>query len=114
MNYKKYFILFAVALMAVACQDEKPQDPKSNAKPGDEVQFGGALEDNSVSRTIYDWENATSSAFPILWLADDQVIVASPQAMAGRNTGIYGVPTTAANKNYAGQLVKKSPIGVQW
>ncbi|MCF0187556.1 MAG: hypothetical protein HUJ98_13850, partial [Bacteroidaceae bacterium] len=117
MNIKKYFLLASVGLMAVACQDKIGNEPKPSGKEGDEVVFGATLDESPESRTIYGDE--TSSGFPIKWLGDDQMIVASPQGCVGRNMADYGVdptvlPNPTSQSAYAGTLVKKGDTGVQW
>ncbi|MCF0159385.1 MAG: hypothetical protein HUJ99_01220 [Bacteroidaceae bacterium] len=113
MNLNKFFLLSSVALMAVACQDKKEAE-FTPANPGDEVDFGAALEDNGVSRTIYGPENPDEHYFPINWYLGDQVFVASPDCNPGRSTGTYQVPNEAHNQNYAGSLNKVGQTGVQW
>ena len=113
MKLNKFFLLFSVAVMAVACQDKKDADI-TPANPGDEVDFGATLEDNELSRTIYGPENVRDHNFPINWCKGDQVFVASPDCNPGRSTGTYQVPDDAQDRDYAGGLNKVGQTGVQW
>ena len=109
--------------MAVACQDKKDEPkPTPTPTPGEDVCFGGELEENAESRTIYGEEvEGTGGAysFPIkwLWYADDKdndkVFIASPQCRADFNSGTFAVTEEANNKTYAGTFVKQSGA-VQW
>ena len=94
MKIAKIFLLLSVALMAVACQDKKDGEPTPT--PGADVCFGGELEDNAGSRTIYGGEvtgEGGAYSFPILWLNNDEtvdkVFIASPQCREGFNSGTF-------------------------
>lgn len=115
MKTKKYFMISALALLACSCQDEEQGGVQPT--PGQEVQFGAALE-QSESRTIYgDEEN---NAFPINWVNGDAVIVFSPDCATsngGVGSATYKVNVGEENsgkQNYANSLDKTGDIGVRW
>ena len=120
MNIKKYFLLSSVALLAVACQDDKPEVKVPTANPGDDVVFGAQVEENAVSRTIYGDEvgkGTDHDYFDLFWLKDDQMFIASPQCMI--STADYGVNPEAFKEGndtsaYAGKLLRVSEAGIQW
>ena len=79
-----YFLLIILACVNVCCSESELLDTPTQAKPGEEVQFGLSLVNDT--RTIYgsegQYENnegTTVHAFPLYWDDDDEVLVASPQ-----------------------------------
>lgn len=114
MKTKRYFMISALVLLACSCRDEEQGGVQPT--PGQEVQFGAALE-QSESRTIYgDEEN---NAFPINWINGDEVIVFSPDCASNGGVGsaTYKVNVGEANsgkQNYANSLDKTGDIGVRW
>ena len=115
MKTKKYFMISALALLACSCQDEEQGGVQPT--PGQEVQFGAALE-QSESRTIYGDE--VNNAFPINWVNGDEVVVFSPDCAAsngGVGSATYKVNVGEENsgkQNYANSLDKIGDIGVRW
>lgn len=114
MKTKKYFMISALALLACSCQDEEQGGVQPT--PGQEVQFGAALE-QSESRTIYGDE--VNNAFPINWVNGDEVVVFSPDCASNGGVGsaIYKVNVgeeNSGNQNYANSLDKTGDIGVRW
>ena len=119
MNIKKYMLLASVGMMAAACQDKNDYEPKPSGSEGDDVHFGATVSRNADPRTIFGPEDTDNKSFPIYWLKEDQMMVASPQCAAGRNTGTYGVNPDAfeegeTTSTYAGTLIRKGDAGVQW
>ena len=100
---------FAALFLASSCSDVNEPDEIVKANPGDEVVFGAAL---PATKTVYGDE--TSSGFPIYWVNGDNVRVASPQCMSGRNTAVYEVAVDGNTQNYATSLTKTGDTGVQW
>ena len=100
---------FAALFLASSCSDVMEPDEIVKANPGDEVVFGAAL---PATKTVYGDE--TSSGFPIYWVNGDNVRVASPQCMSGRNTAVYEVAVDGNTQNYATSLTKTGDTGVQW
>lgn len=111
MKTKKYFMISALALLACSCQDEERGGVQPT--PGQEVQFGVALEQNA-SRTVYG--DKTGDAFPIYWENGDEVIVSSPECAdeGGVGTANYKVSVDKTTQNYATSLDKTGDIGVRW
>lgn len=114
MKTKKYFMISALALLACSCQDEEQGGVQPT--PGQEVQFGAALE-QSTTRTIYGDE--TNNAFPINWINGDEVVVFSPDCASNGGVGsaTYKVNVGEENsgkQNYANSLDKTGDIGVRW
>lgn len=108
MKTKKYFMISALALLACSCQDEEQGGVQPT--PGQEVQFGAALEQNG-SRTIYG--ESDGNAFPIYWQNGDEVIVCSPECAIKSATYKVNVGDETA-QNYATSLDKTGEIGVRW
>lgn len=112
MKTRKYFMISALVLLACSCRDEEQGGVQPT--PGQEVQFGAALE-QSASRTIYG--DRTDDAFPIYWENGDEVIVSSPECA---DEGGVGSATYKVNvgdntmQNYATSLDKTGEIGVRW
>lgn len=114
MKTKKYFMISALVLLACSCQDEEQGGVQPT--PGQEVQFGAALE-QSESRTIYGDE--MNNAFPINWVNGDEVVVFSPDCASNGGVGsaTYKVNVGEENsgkQNYANSLDKTGDIGVRW
>lgn len=114
MKTKKYFMISALVLLACSCRDEEQGGVQPT--PGQEVQFGAALE-QSESRTIYG--NEDNNAFPINWINGDEVIVFSPDCASNGGVGsaTYKVNVGEENsgkQNYANSLDKIGDIGVRW
>ena len=111
MKTKKYFIMFALALLVCSCQDDEQGSVQPT--PGQDVKFGVSLEQNS-SRTIYGPENA--KGFPIYWVEGDEVIVSSPNCAndGGVGSAIYKVHVDSETQNYASSLEKTEETGVRW
>lgn len=108
----KYLFIVSLAFMAYGCQDN--QDVKPVPTPGEDVQLGGAINRNNLTRTIYGDETIENNqtVFPIYWVKGDRVIVTSPQCDVKQ--GIYQVPEDADNRDYAQVFTKISNAGVQW
>ena len=100
---------FAALFLASSCSDVNEPDEIVKANPGDEVVFGAAL---PATKTVYGDE--TKTGFPIYWVNGDNVRVASPQCMSGRNTAVYEVAVDGTTQNYATSLTKTGDTGVQW
>lgn len=108
MKVRNLFLISSLAFLSCACQDD--QETRPNPTPGEDVQFGGTIDGENLTRTIYG--DKANNAFPIYWLQGDQVIVASPQCAITQGT--YQVPDEANNKDYAGEFTKIGDAGVQW
>lgn len=111
-----YFLLTILACIAVCCSEEELLDTSTQAKPGEEVQFGLSLDNGS--RTVYgpegQYENnegTTVHAFPLYWDDDDEVLVASPQC--SRKEAKYKV-TPESGQRYAKAMTRVEDYGVQW
>ena len=111
MKTNKYFMISVLALLACGCQDED-QAGVVQPTPGEEVQFGVALEQNADTRTIYGTE--TSTGFPIYWVQGDEVIISSPECAEGRKSATYKVSVENEPQNYATSLTKTGEAGLQW
>lgn len=112
MKTKKYFMISALALLACSCQDEEQGSVQPT--PGQDVQFGVALE-QSVSRTVYG--DRDGNAFPIYWENGDEVIVSSPECAdeGGIGSATYKVNVgDNTTQNYATSLDKTGDKGVRW
>lgn len=113
MNMKKIFLMSALALLVYGCQDEN-EGASIQPTPGEEVKFGGMLDDNALTRTIYGDE--TKSGFPIYWVNGDQVLVASPDCgqYGGVGSATYAISVHGDKQNYATSMDKTGEIGVRW
>lgn len=113
MNMKKIFLMSALALLVYGCQDEN-EGASIQPTPGEEVKFGGMLDDNALTRTIYGDE--TNSGFPIYWVDGDQVLVASPDCgqYGGVGSATYAISVDGDKQNYATSMDKTGEIGVRW
>lgn len=111
MKTNKYFMISVLALLACGCQDED-QAGVVQPTPGEEVQFGVALEQNADTRTIYGEE--AGGAFPIYWVNGDEVIISSPECAEGRKSATYKVKVDSETQNYASSLTKTGEAGLQW
>lgn len=111
MNTKKIFLMSALALLVYGCQDED-EGTSIQPTPGEEVKFGGALD--AASRTIYGEEE--NGAFPIYWVNEDQVLIASPECgtQGGVGSATYAVSVDGSQQNYATSMDKTGEIGVRW
>ena len=99
----------ALALLAVGCNDDEIAPDRHPANTGDEVQFGVALP-GADTRTIYGEE--TETVFPVYWVNEDKVKVASPQCNI--KEAEYQVTVNSAAQNYADNLTKTGDAGIQW
>lgn len=111
-----YFLLIILACVNVCCSESELLDTPTQAKPGEEVQFGLSLVNDT--RTIYgsegqyiNNEGTTVHAFPLYWDDDDEVLVASPQC--GRKKAKYKV-TPEPGQRWAKAMTKVEDYGVQW
>lgn len=112
MNMKKIFLMSALALLVCGCQED--EGTSIQPTPGEEVKFGGRLDANPMTRTIYGESDGTG--FPIYWVNGDQVLVASPEC--ANNNGIgsatYAISVDGEQQNYASSMDKTGEVGVQW
>lgn len=112
MNTKKIFLMSALALLVCSCQED--EGTSIQPTPGEEVKFGGRLDANPMTRTIYGESDGTG--FPIYWVDGDQVLVASPEC--ANNNGIgsatYAISVENEQQNYATSMDKTGDAGVQW
>lgn len=108
MKVRNLFLISSLVFLGYACQDD--QETRPTPTPGEDVQFGGTVNGENLTRTIYG--DKANNSFPIYWLQGDQVIVASPQCAITH--GIYQVPDEADHKDYAGEFTKIGDAGVQW
>lgn len=104
-------MLFVAALALVSCVDDVVETPSTEAKAGDEVQFGLTL---PISRTVYGEE--ANNAFPIYWEDGDKVTIFSPDCLETRRSAEYKVilPDNGDKAYYAKDLQKTGAYGVQW
>ena len=112
-NIMKSLLLGMLAVASASCS--KDIEPTITPTPGGDVSFGGSLEGNALSRTIYG--ERENGAFPIYWLKDDRMFIASPQCLFGRNAATYSVDPDkilSDKQNYADELIKTGPAGIQW
>lgn len=112
MKTKKYFIIPFLAFLACSCQDDEQGGIQPT--PGQDVQFGAALE-QSATRTIYG--DRKGDAFPIYWVNGDEVVVCSPECATkgGVGSATYKVNVGEnTTQNYATSLDKTGEIGVRW
>lgn len=103
-----YIVSLALAFTVASCSDDM-ETPNHPANTGDEVQFGAALS-GVDTRTVYGDE--TETGFPIYWVQDDKVKVASPQC--GVKQAEYNVTVASETQNYATSLDKTGAAGIQW
>ena len=108
MKVRNLFLISSLVFLGYACQDD--QETRPTPTPGEDVQFGGTVNGENLTRTIYG--DKANNSFPIYWLQGDQVIVASPQCAITHGT--YQVPDEADHKDYAGEFTKIGDAGVQW
>lgn len=109
---KKIFLFAAFAAVLAGCSDDTTTNPSEPIKPGSDITFGISLSENPQSRTMYGAE--TNNAFPIYWVNDEQILVASPQCAAGRTLATYKVSVNNATSSTATAVTKVSETGVQW
>lgn len=103
-------MLASVLMMAVACLEMPDADIVPQV--GTEVQFGLSLGDGIKTRTVYGEETATG--FPVYWVNGDQVLIASPQCLNGRNSARYEVSCSTSVQSTADALSKVDDAGIQW
>lgn len=110
MKINRLILLASALMMASACLE----GPEAEIIPqvGKEVQFGLSLGDGVKTRTVYGDE--TSTGFPIYWVNGDQVLIASPQCLDGRNSARYQVACSTSVQTSANSLTKVGDAGVQW
>ncbi|MCF0176297.1 MAG: hypothetical protein HUJ94_05620, partial [Bacteroidales bacterium] len=118
MKINRIFLLSSMVAMAVACENQIEGDNTQDTTTviGQEVDFGGQLEGTPGTKTIYGSEEGAGTnnwSFPILWLKEDKVFIASPQCREDFTSGTFGVPSNADHHNYAGSFIKESGA-VQW
>lgn len=114
MNMKKIFLMSALAFLAYSCQ--KDEGTSIQPTPGEEVKFGGMLDTNELTRTVYGDEAQDGSSFPIYWVNGDQVLVASPECANADGVGsaTYAVSVDGDQQSYATSMDKTGEIGVRW
>ena len=103
-----YIVSLALAFTVASCSDDM-ETPNHPANTGDEVRFSAALS-GVDTRTVYGDE--TGTGFPIYWVQDDKVKVASPQC--GVKQAEYNVTVESPTQNYATSLNKTGAAGIQW
>lgn len=103
-----YIVSLALAFTVASCSDDM-ETPNHPANTGDEVRFSAALS-GVDTRTVYGDE--TGTGFPIYWVQDDKVKVASPQC--GVKQAEYNVTVESTTQNYATSLNKTGAAGIQW
>ena len=103
--------MFASALVITSACVEMPE---TGIVPqvGKEVQFGLSLGDGVKTRTVYGEE--TETGFPVYWANGDQVLIASPQCLDGRNSARYEVSCSTSVQSTADALSKVDDAGIQW
>lgn len=109
---KKIYLFAAFAAVLAGCSDDITTNPSEPVKPGSDITFGISLSENPQSRTMYGSE--TGNAFPVYWVNDEQILVASPQCAAGRTLATYKVSVDDAVSSTANAVTKVSEAGVQW
>ena len=97
-------------MIASACIEIPESDIVSQV--GKEVQFGLSLGDGVKTRTVYGEE--TETGFPVYWVNGDQVLIASPQCLDGRNSARYEVVCSTNVQSTADALTKVDDAGIQW
>lgn len=112
MIMKKIFLFAAFAAVLAGCSDDITTNSSEPVKPGSDITFGISLSENPQSRTMYGSEK--NDAFPVYWVNDEQILVASPQCAAGRTLATYKVSVDNAVSNTATAVTKVSEAGVQW
>lgn len=108
---KKIIVFAAVGALLAGCSDEV-RNPEKPSNPGSDIAFQLNLQSDPQTRTLYGEE--TNNAFPIYWVDQDQIIVASPQCAAGRNNALYQVTVPNATSHTATAVTKVNEAGVQW
>ncbi|MDE7026171.1 MAG: hypothetical protein K2O88_09885 [Paramuribaculum sp.] len=129
MKNLRIFGLTLLAVLATSCKDDF-EEPRQYASEGDDVQFGIDL--GAQSRTMYG--TITGGSQMIYWGSytgevDKDIMVYSPEALAGRRVGTYHVTAQDDNfvdgengekvlvgtpSNVGATVVKTSEVGVQW
>ena len=102
----------ALALLVCSCQED--EGTSIQPTPGEEVKFGGRLDANPMTRTIYG--ESDGNGFPIYWVDGDQVLVASPECAnsSGIGSATYAISVRGPEQNYATSMNKTGEAGVQW
>lgn len=108
---KKIIVFAAVGALLAGCSDEV-RNPEKPSNPGSDITFQLNLQSDPQTRTLYGEE--TNNAFPIYWVDQDQIIVASPQCAEGRNNALYQVTVPNATSHTATAVTKVNEAGVQW
>lgn len=114
MSTKKVFLMSALAFLTCGCQED--EGTSILPTPGEEVKFGGMLDTNELTRTVYGDEAQDGSSFPIYWVNGDQVLIASPDCAnnGGVGSATYAISVDGDQQNYATSMDKTGEIGVRW
>lgn len=114
MSTKKVFLMSALAFLACGCQED--EGTSILPTPGEEVKFGGMLDTNELTRTVYGDEAQDGSGFPIYWVNGDQVLIASPECVnaGGVGSATYAISVDGDQQSYATSMDKTGEIGVRW
>lgn len=107
---KKVLLFASCAVLLASCSNNELPDKPNN--PGSDIKFSLKLDGSRQSRTLYGDE--VNNAFPIYWVNDDRIIVASPQCAEGRNNAIYKVAVSGSTNSTAESVTKVGDTGVQW
>lgn len=118
MNNK--ILLIGAAVLAVSmesCKDDQDFGNGALVPEGTEIQFGAGLV-NPKSRTYYGSDDLTATSWPIYWNYEagtqDEIFIYSPQALDGRNQGVYRVDCTTQDKLTESNVIRVSAdAGVQ-
>lgn len=110
MRITRSIILASALMITSACFEEQNVDIVPQV--GNEVQFGLSLGDGIKTRTVYGEE--TDTGFPVYWVNGDQVLIASPQCLEGRNSARYEVSCSTNVQSTADALSKVDDAGIQW
>lgn len=118
MNNK--ILLIGAAVLAVSmesCKDDQDFGNGALVPEGTEIQFGAGLV-NPKSRTYYGSDDLTATSWPIYWNYEagtqDEIFIYSPQALDGRNQGVYRVDCTTQDKSTESNVIRVSAdAGVQ-
>ncbi len=102
-----HILPLAFAMAVVGCSDDDLSRENSNYA-GEDVQFGVSLSSEST-RTLYGDE--ADGAFPIYWVNEDKVLMASPECSV--QTAEYQVSVTGTSSS-ANALTKTGDRGLQW
>lgn len=111
---KKIYLSMLAAVVLASCSDNDLTTPQKPLKPGSEVSFTLSLDKSDLStRTTYgDYgENNVGNAFPVYWVNNDKVAMASPGAAV--DTATYSIEA-GDKQNYATSMTKVGAAGIQW